>query len=135
MCKSVRAVHEVEAENNEGVTPFFRGTVDTGEDPWFTELSVRRHKVTFKIDTGADVAVISESTFKDITDGRHTLRKSDRPLIGPGGTLLQVLDVYPESISKGKHTIQENVYVVRDLYTALISRSANVKTPSCSQDR
>ena len=43
----------------------FLGVVDctTNNDAWFVTLTVRRNRLRFKIDTGADVTVISEETW------------------------------------------------------------------------
>ena len=43
----------------------FLGVVDctTNTDAWFVTLTVRRNRLRFKIDTGADVTVISEETW------------------------------------------------------------------------
>lgn len=82
VCKSTKTVHVVETDCNED-TPLFLGSVDAGLDPWFADLTIRNHKVRFKIDTGVDVSVI--------TEGDSQLVKSDRPLFGPGRMPLNVL--------------------------------------------
>lgn len=57
VCKSVKSVHVIETEKNNDA-PVFLGSVDAGSDPWYADLTIRNHKVRFKIDTGADVSVI-----------------------------------------------------------------------------
>lgn len=39
-------------------TPMFLGSVDASADPWYADVTMRNHKIRFKIDTGADVSVI-----------------------------------------------------------------------------
>ena len=53
---------EVQADGPAG--PFL-GVVDgtTNNDAWFVTLTVRRNRIRFKVDTGADVTVISEETW------------------------------------------------------------------------
>lgn len=108
-------------------TPMFLGSVDTGSDPWYADLTIRNHKVRFKIDTGADVSVIPVQMYYCINQNETDLCKPDRPLFGPGGTPLNVLSMCRETLCKGEREILENVYVVKDLHIALLSRPASVK--------
>lgn len=45
------------AENMDGL---FLGEVASGEEPWMADINIRGSKVTFKIDTGADVTAIPD---------------------------------------------------------------------------
>lgn len=56
-------------------------------DQWTVQLHVDSTPVEFKIDTGADVTVISEKTFHTLTPERR-LKPPDIPLDSPGGELL-----------------------------------------------
>ncbi|KAK0150891.1 Gag-Pol polyprotein [Merluccius polli] len=140
VCKSTKAVHAVETEScycNQVQLHFavagwlnpstLRCSVDAGLDPWYADLTIRDHKVRFKIDTGADVSVIPAQTYYAIAESNTQLTKPDRPLFGPGRMLLSVLGRYRESLCKGEQVIQEDVYVVNDLNVALLSRPASVK--------
>jgi len=126
VCKSAKSVHVIETEEYND-TPMFLGSVDTGTDPWYAELTIRNHKVRFKIDTGADVSVIPAQMYYSINHNVTELRKPDRPLFGPGGTLLNVLGMCRETLCKGEEEIEENVYFIKDLHIALLSRPASVK--------
>lgn len=53
-----------------------------GQDAWAVELFIRHHKVKSKIDTCADVTVIPESTFREITKGTFILENPDKSLLG-----------------------------------------------------
>lgn len=126
VCKSVKSVHVIETEKYND-TPMFLGSVDAGSDPWYADLTIRNHKVRFKIDTGADVSVIPAQMYYSIKQNVTELRKPDRPLFGPGGTPLKVLGMCRETLCKGEEEIEENVYVIEDLHIALLSRPASVK--------
>ena len=118
--KSLNAVTKEEEES------FFLGAVDGGKDPWTVQLLVRDKKVCFKIDTGADVTALPAEVYHDITGGHDVkhLAKSTRPLFGPGGNVLSVLGVATETLRSGKKTATEDIYVVKDLHTALLGRPA-----------
>jgi predicted aspartyl protease len=76
--KSVRSV-TIDEEQNKG----FLGTIDnTFNKAWTKKLCINNKKLNFKIDTGADVTVISDNYFKGIKG--QTLIKSDKKLSGPG---------------------------------------------------
>ncbi|XP_054871220.1 uncharacterized protein K02A2.6-like [Amphiprion ocellaris] len=125
VCKSVKSVHVIETEKC--VTPMFLGSVDAGSDPWYADLMIRNHKVRFKIDTGADVSVIPAQMYYCINQNETGLCKPNRPLFGPGGTPLNVLGMSKETLCKGEQEIQEDMYVIKDLHIALLSRPASVK--------
>lgn len=126
VCKTVKSVHAIETERCNDA-PIFLGSVDAGSDPWYADLTIRNHKVRFKIDTGADVSAIPAQMYYCINQNETELCKPDRPLFGPGGTPLHVLGMCRETLCKGEQVIQENVYVIKDLHIALLSRPASVK--------
>lgn len=93
------------------------------------DIVIRNQKVRFKIDTGADVSVIPHQTYKNIikSDTVCSLTQTEKPLFGPGGSPLTVIGVAKESLKKGDRTVQEDLYVVHDLYTPLLGRPAITK--------
>lgn len=105
---------------------FFLGAVDAGKDPWTVQLQVRDKKVCFKIDTGADVTALPAEVYGDIAGGLDVTRlgASTRPLFGPGGNVLNVLGVARETLRRGEKMAEEDIYVVKDLHTALLGRPA-----------
>ena len=117
---SLNAVTKEEEES------FFLGAVNGGKDPWTVQLQVRDKKVCFKIDTGADVTALPAEVYHDITGGHDVkhLARSTHPLFGPGGNVLSVLGVAKETLRSGKKTATEDIYVVKDLHTALLGRPA-----------
>lgn len=101
VCKSVKFVLMIEPEKSNGI-PVFLGSVHAGSDPWYADLTVRKHKVRFKIDTGADVSVIPAHVYYCINQHVTELCKPDRPLFGPVGTLLDVLGMCKETLCKSE---------------------------------
>ena len=50
VCKSAKAVHVVETSTGCSEAPLFLGSVDAGSEPWYTDLTIRSHKVRFKME-------------------------------------------------------------------------------------
>lgn len=84
------------AEDMDGL---FLGEVASGEEPWMADINIRGIKVTFKIDTGADVTAIPEQVFKRVIHGDGKLDKAQKPLYGPSGAKLSVLGSATETLS------------------------------------
>lgn len=63
------------------------GNLDSVETkPWITNVKVDGISVTFKVDSGADVTVISEKEFE-----RFSGKKSTKILCGPGKSQFDVI--------------------------------------------
>ena len=76
-------------------------TSDTSEPPWMVNLRVQNQSVMFKIDSGADVSIISPETYR-LECPRLT--PSNVKLTGAGGTSLECLGWFNASIErKGQH--------------------------------
>ena len=86
--KSVRSA-TIDEEQNEG----FLGTIDNKfNKAWTKKLCINNKELNFKIDTGADVTVISDNDFKGIKG--QTLIKSDKRLSGPGNYIKCVREMF-----------------------------------------
>lgn len=113
-CRSSRSVQEVTEAERAEQTSYFLGSVcdarDKGEQ-WTVQLQVDSTPVEFKIDTGADVTIISEETFHTITPERR-LETPDIPLDSPGGELL-CLDRFDATIKHKGRDYPFTAYVVR----------------------
>ena len=86
---------EVISEKSEDNT--FLGTVNASADtvssiasPWVVDITLNRHVVQFKIDTGADVTVSGETEYNEAQDG--PLQSPKTTLSGPSQTPLEVLN-------------------------------------------
>jgi hypothetical protein len=76
----------------------------------------------FKIDTGADVSVVPESAFCDIEG--VTLETTTKTLTGPSQQPLKVCGQFKGLLTYGANEMEEEIFVVRDLQTALMGRPA-----------
>lgn len=84
--KNVNALEDLGDPWEEG--SLFLGSVseDGNDSSWKVKLPIGHRSVSFKIDTGADVTVISESTFNDLQP-KPDLTPSSRRLNSVGGEL------------------------------------------------
>lgn len=121
MCRAPKSVHEVEGEEENAI---FLGSITTDGEPWTVNIGIHDSSVMFKIDTGADVTVLPHAVFLEIYENNPPiLRKSTKPLLGPGRSPLDVVGVARLLLRRGGKAKMEDVYVVRHLHTALLGRS------------
>lgn len=88
--------------------------------------------VDMKVDTGADVTAIPETTYKGILRSTPKLCKPDRILRGPDGKKLSVLGRFNSRMSTKAQldcSSQQEVYVIRGLRLPLLGRPA-ISQPS-----
>lgn len=129
VCRKATSVNAVGFADKQ-TDGIFLGSVEAGANPWSVDVQIRNRKVSFKIDTGADVSVIPYQTYTAIMgpNSEHQLAPTDKPLFGPGGDRLPVMGVVTETLKKSeRHTCQEDLYVVRGLHTPLLGRPAILK--------
>lgn len=120
MCRSA-TVNDLAIPSQEDKHQFL-GTITEGDKAklWMITLTMNQRAVKFKIDTGADVTVISERKYQKEQDG--PLQKSNAPLVGPGQTQLRVLGYFEAKIQWKKEMTKEKVYVVKILRIPLAGR-------------
>lgn len=124
MCRSTKRVSAVSEDTDDDI---FLGTVDAGRQAWTVDIRVRDTNVKFKIDTGADVTVIPEQVYKQICGGANSsLAPGNKALFGPGHVPLSVVGIAREALYCGDKHTTEDLYVVKHLNTALLSRPASV---------
>lgn len=90
-----------------------------------TVLQLNGQSTPFKIDTGADVTVITENTYKSLKP-QPRLRYTNKVLMGPCKYQMKclgvlILDVHASSTNM---STRDYVYVVKDLERNLLSRKA-----------
>ena len=112
LSKTVAAsAHEVEADSEEEV---FLGTVTSDkETAWTVNIQLQGKEVLFKLDTGAEVTVISEEVYHTLK--RAKLEKPSKVLYGPAQQCLEVVGQFAGSLKHGEHSYTGNIFVVQQL--------------------
>ena len=119
--ESWRDSDEQEERDDEG---FFLGEIGNADGKaWKEEIAVNGTKIQFKLDSGADVTVIGGSIYSRFF-GQNKLERSRKKLFSPCKSPLSCLGVLKANlVLKGKSCV-EDVYVVENLETPLLGRSA-----------
>ena len=113
-----KIIQEVTYQNQEGDT-----VLEKSGSRWFTELRWGRHEVKFKLDTGAEVSVISEKTYRNV--GQPALHAPDKMLFGASHCPLQVLGCCKAKLwYKNSRASVQTVYVVKGLSSNLLGLPA-----------
>ena len=98
---------------------------------WSAMVAVDGTELSFKLDTGAEVTVISEDALKSL-DGRE-LQSSSKRLCGPDNRPLAVLGELSATLTYCDRSCVHPVYVVRELQKNLLGLPAiqalNLLTP------
>ncbi|KAK7107196.1 hypothetical protein V1264_015153 [Littorina saxatilis] len=130
MCRT--GVHEVvtdceEEENGEQQEEFLLDAVVTEKsEPWMITLRIKDTDVRFKIDTGADISIMSEQAFKKLKK-QPKLKKSAAVLTSPGGRLTVRGEFYAQTNYKENHYKFKVVVVASRVGNNLLSRSVAAK--------
>ena len=105
---------------------------------WEVKIDIEDKSVRFKVDTGAEVTVLSDSTWKSLKCSTP-LKKAQISLCGPDQTTLRVIGEAKLGLSyKGKSSNQ-NVFVIKDLKNNLLGlpaiRALQLFSNVCSVDK
>jgi hypothetical protein len=103
---------------------YFLGTLNDNRDepPWRIKLEVQSSVINFKIDTGADVSVISEDEWRKMSP-RPKLVQSRARLESPGGPVQNIGQFVGTTFWKGRRTTFR-IFVLKGKTDCLLSRSA-----------
>jgi len=114
----------ISVSDNDDSDDNFLGAVDSKQKAqWLTELKVNERMVTFKIDTGAEVSAISETTLKQLQPVQ--LKKPSRNLYGPAMLRLEVIGQFTAMLTTYNRTsCKQTVFVVKDLKQNLLGLPA-----------
>ena len=85
---------------------------------WETTVSFNGVPVKMKIDTGAEVTVISKATHKVV--GSPPLRKPDKLLKGPSNKRMPVCGLFTAVLQRNDKEARQDVYVVSNLHSSLL---------------
>lgn len=124
------------SEITELETPFFLGAIDfgeVGEPPWRITLNLGDSKIPFKIDTGADVTIMSKAVHSQLSP-RPKLKPTYAVLRSPGGTV-KVEGEFVATTQYKDHNCAFRVFVINSDTDCLLSRDTAVRLGLISQNR
>jgi transposase InsO family protein len=122
--KDVHEVTEGACADASCADSFFLGSVTTCEDEagaWNTKLKICNRHIVFKIDTGADTSVITESTYNALP-WKPKLQPASTVLQSPGGVLKCIGMFIAKTHHKGEE-YQFRIHVVQGSHSNLLGRS------------
>ena len=110
-----------------GENTLFLGSLDTveKEPQWRETFTVLNRNINFKVDTGADVSVISESVYRSLSP-RPKLVKSSMVLQSPGGRV-ENLGQFVVHANRNDRKISFRVFVIKGETDNLLGRDAAVR--------
>ena len=107
----------------DSVEEAFLGTVTSSKDKaWSVNIRLQGKEILFKMDTGAEVTVISEKVYHTLE--KTKLGKTSRVLYGPARQPLEVLGQFSGRLVHREHSHVEDIFVVRDLHNNLLGLTA-----------
>ena len=111
------------SDNGDDSDDNFLGAMDSKQKTqWLAELKVNDVMVTFKIDNGAEVSAISETTLKQLQPVQ--LKKPSRNLYGPAMSRLEVMGQFISNLTYKHTSYKQTVFVVKDLKQNLLGLPA-----------
>ena len=117
---------KVAASTNElSLDTAFLGAVGAKQPSlWTTTVGVGKKSVSFKLDTGAEVTAISETTYQDLGYRLENLEKPSKVLYGPARQTLEVTGQFSTILTHNNKQSQETVFVIRGLKNDLLGLPA-----------
>ena len=122
VCRSGKPISLITTNQGDAFIAAIHGqvpTVDAGDNPWVVTISINESPVEFKIDTGADVSVISESTYKAL-NREMSLMPASKSLTGPSCQPLNVCGQFTGTLRHVAYTSKEEIFVVKTLQMSLL---------------
>ena len=103
--------------------PAFLGMVHSRPSSvWVSSIELAGKEVPFKLDTGAEVTAISDSTYKSLHGIK--LKPATKPLYGPASQPLKVLGKFTGTLTHKQCSHQEQIYVIKGLRNNLLGLGA-----------
>ena len=97
----------------------FVDTVQNMGNSWVMQVALGDKVTTFKVDTGAEVTVISEATWNSL-DQSEPLQHPQVSLCGPDHSQLKVMGMLPLTIAYKEVYTTQPVYIVKNLKNNLL---------------
>ena len=92
------------------------------QSPCTTEILLNQVKVSFKLDTGAEVTAISDDTYRQL--GLPKLDKPSKVLYGPAKRTFDVVGQFTATLEHERSNSQQVVFVVKGLRNNLLGLPA-----------
>ena len=99
---------------------------------WRADINVNGKQINFKLDSGADVSVIPEGTYKKLASS-VTLQKAYNKLYGPCKMQLNCTGKFLAVLQHNEQSCPEEIYLVAGLEQSLLGRNACDKLGIISQ--
>ena len=122
MPKGVREIREDSDDDFLGAVHTDSEAIDAAHNPWVTSVNLNKRPITFKIDTGADVTVISDADYNKEADG--PLSTCNKQLSGPSREALDVCGQFQGQLQRSSVSTTQEIYVIRGLHTPLLGKPA-----------
>ena len=111
-------VHEVSSQLNHPQLETSESYLDTVEgnkqNIWAIMIQIQGKPIVVKVDTGAEVTAISDSTWKLLNIAKP-LEKTKISLYGPDKTHLKILGKINLTLSHHEKCCKQDVYIIKDL--------------------
>ena len=88
-------------------------------------LKMAGRMVQYKLDTGAEVSAISDTTFRSFKVDR--LIKPSKSLYGPACSALEVIGQFEGRLSHGRKSTTQTIFVVKGLRNNLLGLPAIIQ--------
>ena len=113
-------------EDEVTVDALFLGSVEQVNtvENWEITMNTRNKNIKFKVDTGADVTVISRHDLEAVGLTIADLRETSKSLIGQGNKKLECLGYTTLKFQLGTKFSKQVVYVCQDIKIALLGKPA-----------
>ena len=122
-----RGVHELssQSDHSELETPDrYLDTVEGNKrNMWAITIQMQGKPIVVKVDTGAEVTAISDSTWKSLNFAKP-LEETGVSLYGPDQTHLKILGKINLTLSHHERCCTQDVYVIKDLKSDLLGLPA-----------
>ena len=126
ICRSAKTVDTVVKNGHSDVA--FIGEMAQSDQPWLAKVDLEAVEtrtltdIKFKLDTRADVTVISEEDYKTV--GRPKLCESTTTLLGANQTVLKPSGKCCGRLSQGDAMLEEDIYLLGSQKRSLLGRRA-----------
>ena len=123
--KKVQLVESHEqSDDEESIPVLYVGEVKSNKTCWEAVIFTNGNETTWKLDTGAEACVLSDST---TWLRNQPLMKTNQKLRGPGGIRLTVLGMFEGTLQYKSRKVTKPIYVIKNQKNSLLSKSACVE--------